>query len=110
MHISIRMISQTGGHGDDWMACGVDIPFFIEYPGSPNGIANGPEEMRRKVRELIRDGADVIKVAVSGGVLSPRDNPRHAHFRPEELAMLVNGLDLTQARPRKNWMGRPPAA
>jgi len=90
MHISIKMISQTGGHGDDWMPCGVDIPFFIEYPGSPNAIVNGPEEMRRKVRELIRDGADVIKVAVSGGVLSPRDNPRHPHFRPEELEMLVS--------------------
>jgi imidazolonepropionase-like amidohydrolase len=90
MHISIRMISQTGGHGDDWMACGVEIPFFIEYPGSPNALVDGPEEMRRKVRELIRDGADVIKVAVSGGVLSPRDNPKHAHFRPEELEMLVS--------------------
>jgi imidazolonepropionase-like amidohydrolase len=90
MHISIRMISQTGGHGDDWMACGVAIPFFIEYPGSPNALVDGPEEMRRKVRELIRDGADVIKVAVSGGVLSPRDNPKHAHFRPEELEMLVS--------------------
>src|SRR5438552_1274673 len=90
MHISIRIISQTGGHGDDWMACGVEIPFFIEYPGSPNALVDGPEEMRRKVRELIRDGADVIKVAVSGGVLSPRDNPKHAHFRPEELEMLVS--------------------
>jgi hypothetical protein len=45
--------------------------------------------MRRKVRELIRDGADVLKVAVSGGVLSPRDDPRHAHFRMQELETLV---------------------
>src|SRR5918992_835703 len=34
-------------------------------------------------------GADVIKVAVSGGVLSPRDKPTHAHFRVEELEVLV---------------------
>jgi imidazolonepropionase-like amidohydrolase len=34
-------------------------------------------------------GADVIKVAVSGGVLSPRDKPTHAHFRQEELDVLV---------------------
>ena len=34
-------------------------------------------------------GADVIKVATSGGVLSPRDNPSHAHFRPAELEVLV---------------------
>jgi imidazolonepropionase-like amidohydrolase len=42
-----------------------------------------------KVRELHRMGADVIKVATSGGVLSPRDDPRHAHFRPAELEALV---------------------
>ena len=30
--------------------------------------------------------------------------------RPEELAMLVNGLDLAEARPRKNWLRRVPAA
>jgi imidazolonepropionase-like amidohydrolase len=45
--------------------------------------------MRHKVRELIRMGADVIKVATSGGVLSPRDDPRHAHFTPAELEALV---------------------
>jgi imidazolonepropionase-like amidohydrolase len=45
--------------------------------------------MRRKVRELIRAGADVIKVATSGGVLSPRDDPRHGHFRAAELTVLV---------------------
>jgi hypothetical protein len=31
-------------------------------------------------------------------------------MRPEELAMLVNGLDLTQARSRKNWLRQTPAA
>ena len=45
--------------------------------------------MRRKVRELVRAGADVIKVATSGGVLSPRDDPRHGHFRDDELMVLV---------------------
>jgi imidazolonepropionase-like amidohydrolase len=90
MQISIRMLSQTGGHGDEWMASGAHVPFFMEYPGSPSALVDGPEEMRKKVRELMRDGADVIKVAVSGGVLSPRDDPRHPHFRMEELEMLVS--------------------
>src|SRR5207244_12351897 len=58
--------------------------------GMPSGRVDGPEEMRRKVRELLRAGADVIKVATSGGVLSPRDDPRHGHFRDEELEMLVS--------------------
>lgn len=90
MQISIKMISQTGGHGDEWMASGATVPFFIDYPGSPPAIVDGPDEMRRKVRELIRDGADVIKVATSGGVLSPRDDPRHAHFTQDELTTLVS--------------------
>ena len=45
--------------------------------------------MRKKVRELIRAGADVIKVCTSGGVLSPRDDPRHGHYRDDELDVLV---------------------
>ena len=90
MQVSITMISQTGGHGDTWMPCGAFIPsFFATHPGRPNNIVDGPHEMRRKVRELVRNGADVIKVATSGGVLSPRDDPRHAHFNDEELDVLV---------------------
>jgi imidazolonepropionase-like amidohydrolase len=89
MQISVRMISQTGGHGDDWMASGQTVGLAIEHPGRPSGIVDGPEEMRRKVRELVRDGADVLKVATSGGVLSARDDPRHAHFALDELEMLV---------------------
>src|SRR5438445_225488 len=69
MQISIKMISQTGGHADDWMPSGAEVPFFPAYHGSPSAIVDGPIEMRRKVRELIRDGAAVIKVATSGGVL-----------------------------------------
>jgi imidazolonepropionase-like amidohydrolase len=90
MQISIRMLSQTGGHGDDWLASGATVPFFMEYPGSPSALVDGPEQMRRKVRELVRNGADVIKVATTGGVLSARDDPRHAHFSDEELEMLVS--------------------
>ena len=90
MQISIKMISQTGGHGDEWLPSGAEVPFFPVYHGSPSAIVDGPIEMRKKVRELIRDGADVIKVATSGGVLSPRDDPRHPHFRPDELDALVS--------------------
>jgi imidazolonepropionase-like amidohydrolase len=90
MQISIRMISQTGGHGDEWMPFGEAVRWLgPPYPGSPEAIVDGPEEVRKKVRELIRMGADVIKVATTGGVLSPRDDPRHAHFSEEELAVLV---------------------
>lgn len=90
MLISLTMISQTGGHGDGWLPSGMHYDLMAKHPGVPAGLVDGPEEMRKKVRELIRMGADVIKVATSGGVLSPRDDPRHAHFDLAELEMLVN--------------------
>jgi imidazolonepropionase-like amidohydrolase len=90
MHISLSMLSQTGGHGDGWMPFGGTIRALLtDHPGVPATIVDGTDEMRQKVRELIRMGADVIKVATSGGVLSPRDKPTHAHFRLEELEVLV---------------------
>jgi len=89
MQISIIMLSQTGGHGDDWSICGGDVPFFLPHPGRPSGLVDGPDEVRRRVREIIRAGADVIKVATTGGVLSPHDDPRHAHFRDAEIAVMT---------------------
>ena len=90
MQISIDMLSQTGGHGDEHFPCGHDIPLLsAPYPGKPVTVVDGPDEMRRAVRELIRDGADVLKVASSGGVLSQGSDPRRAHFRPAELDVLV---------------------
>jgi imidazolonepropionase-like amidohydrolase len=89
LQISISMLTQTGGHGDNWYPSGATVPFLVSHPGRPSGLVDGPDEVRRKVRELVRAGADVIKVATSGGVLSPRDDPRHAHFRPAELEALV---------------------
>jgi imidazolonepropionase-like amidohydrolase len=89
VQISLSMISQTGGHGDDWFASGIEVPLLAKHPGIPKTIVDGPDEMRRVVRLLVRHGADVIKIAVSGGVLSPRDKPTHGHFRDDELAVLA---------------------
>jgi imidazolonepropionase-like amidohydrolase len=89
MQISISMLSQTGGHADSWQPCGSDVRLFPDHPGRPSGIVDGVEEVRKLVRTLVRNGADVIKIATSGGVLSSRDDPRHAHFRDEEIATAV---------------------
>lgn len=88
LKIAITILSQTGGHNDGWMACGVNINGPAN-PGAPDPIVDGVDAARRKVRELIRAGADQIKVCTSGGVLSPRDDPRHAHFRLDELTEFV---------------------
>jgi imidazolonepropionase-like amidohydrolase len=90
LQISITALGQTGGHTDNWYPCGVTVPAeLLEHPGRPDGIVDGVDGMRRKVREVARAGADVIKVCTTGGVLSPRDNPHHAHFSPAELEVLV---------------------
>lgn len=86
---AVAMISQTGGHGDRTTASGTWLPLVPENGGVPRAIADGPDEMRRMVRMLVREGADVIKVATSGGVMSPRSNPQHGHLRPAELEVLV---------------------
>lgn len=90
MQIAITILSQTGGHADSWEVCGAHMPGMLDqHPGRPHCVVDGPEEMRVRVREIIRAGADVIKVCTSGGVISPRDDPQHAHFQAEELDMLV---------------------
>jgi len=89
MQISITMLSQTGGHGDSHLPSGACLRNYEPYPGNPSPIVDGPDEMRQRVRQLVREGADVIKVATSGGVLSPRDDPKHGHFRSDELDVLV---------------------
>jgi imidazolonepropionase-like amidohydrolase len=89
IRIAVTVLSQTAGHGDGWLPSGVSTGFFVAHPGRPAGIVDGPEEMRKKVREIVRAGANVIKVCTSGGVLSPGDSPQHAHFRQDELAALM---------------------
>jgi imidazolonepropionase-like amidohydrolase len=89
VQISITMLSQTGGHGDGWLPSGARAQLLADHPGSPSGIVDGPDEARRKVRELVRAGAEVIKIATSGGVLSPRDKPQQPGFDAEEIEAIV---------------------
>ena len=87
--LAITVLGQTGGHTDGWTVHGDTHRMLVEHPGRPANVVDGPDDVRRKVRELIRAGADVIKVCTSGGVLSPRDDPRHPQFTPSELAVCV---------------------
>ena len=88
MQIAIGMLSQTGGHGDDFLPSGGHA-FGPPTATHPNTVVDGPDEVRKAVRELVRAGADVLKVATSGGVLSPESDPRHAHFQPDELEVMA---------------------
>ncbi len=86
---AITVLGQTGGHTDGWLANGECLRLLTPHPGRPDMVVDGPEQIRVRVRELVRAGADVIKICTTGGVLSPRDDPRHAHFDEQELAICV---------------------
>ena len=89
MQISISVLTITGGHGDSWLPSGLDFGLIPGTPGRPNGLCNGVEEVRKKVREVLRAGAEIIKVCSTGGVLSPTDHPEFTQFTQEELEVMV---------------------
>jgi imidazolonepropionase-like amidohydrolase len=88
MLVAVSFLSQTGGHGDHMMPCCIDLGDNLPRD-VPSGIVDGPEEMRHAVREILRAGADWIKLCTSGGVLSSADSPHHAQFTVEEIAVAV---------------------
>lgn len=90
LQISTGVLGITGGHTDGWHQSGQTVGFFAEYPGMPDGICDGVEEVRKKVREMLRAGADVVKICATGGVLSPTDHPEFTQFSPEELDVIVS--------------------
>lgn len=93
LQISIQALTITGGHGDGWMPSGLAFELFPRYPGMPVGICNGIEGVRQRTREVLRAGADVVKIHATGGVMSPTDDPRFTQFSPEELDVIVREAD-----------------
>lgn len=89
MQISVNALSTTGGHGDGWHPSGAVLPLMVEYPGNPDGIADGVEGVRKKVREILRAGAEVIKVCSTGGVMSATDHPEFTQYSIDELKVMV---------------------
>ena len=81
-------IGATGGHFDD--TAGFRDMLFGAEPNYTDGIADGPDEIRKAVRHQVKNGADVIKAAVSGGVLSLTDEVDTPQFTPAEMAALVD--------------------
>ncbi len=87
VRIAVGALSQTAGHGDQRFASGVTGR--VEDTEHPWTVVDGIEGVRRATRELLRAGADQIKVCTSGGVMSPSDEPTATGFSPEEIAAIV---------------------
>jgi imidazolonepropionase-like amidohydrolase len=88
MLVATKGIGATGGHFDPTNAFR-DFLFGRESDYT-DGIANGPDEIRKAVRFEVKNGADVIKAAVSGGVLSLGDEVDTPQLTPAEMAALVD--------------------
>ncbi len=89
MQISVGMLSMTGGHADPWLPSGGTSFWDVVYPGMPSGVCDGPDEASRKVREMVRAGADWIKIAATGGFTTPGAEPGAPTFSQEELDAIV---------------------
>src|SRR6266700_1359666 len=88
MLVATKGIGATGGHFDP--TSGFRDFLFGREPDYTDGIANGPDEIRKAVRFEVKNGADVIKAAVAGGVLSLTDEVDTPEVTPEEMAALVD--------------------
>jgi len=88
MLVATHGIGATGGHFDH--SSGFRDMLFGAEPDWTNGIADGPDEIRKAIRLEVKNGADVIKAAVSGGVLSLADEVDVPQFTPAEMAALVD--------------------
>jgi imidazolonepropionase-like amidohydrolase len=88
MLVATKGIGATGGHFDP--TNGFRDFLFGREPDYTDGIADGPEEIRKAVRFEVKNGADVIKAAVSGGVLSLTDEVDTPQLTPAEMVALVD--------------------
>jgi imidazolonepropionase-like amidohydrolase len=82
MLVSGPPLGITGGHCDNDL-----LPY--EYHATADGVADGVEAVQHKTREVIKYGADVIKICATGGVLSKGDDPNAAQFTEEEMRAIV---------------------
>jgi imidazolonepropionase-like amidohydrolase len=82
MLVSGPPLGITGGHCDNDL-----LPY--EYHATEAGVADGVENVQHKTREVIKYGADVIKICATGGVLSKGDDPNASQYTLEEMKAIV---------------------
>lgn len=86
IHTAAKSIATTGGHADPTNGWADHIRY---RPGPMQGVVNGPYAAREAVRQRYKDGADLIKVTATGGVLSVAASGDNAQFMADELEEIV---------------------
>jgi len=96
-----KIITQTGGHGDD--AHFLPVEWVIQRGAAR--IADGPDECRKAAREQLREGADFIKLCSTGGVMSEKDLPTSSQFTVEEIKAMVEEAHNVGAKAASHAQG-----
>ena len=81
-----KAIGTTGGHADPTNGVRKEL---MGDPGPREGVINGPAEAMKAVRQRYKDGADVIKITATGGVLSVAKDGKRPQFHLEEIEAIV---------------------
>jgi imidazolonepropionase-like amidohydrolase len=81
-----KSIATTGGHADPTNGYRKEL---MGDPGPKEGVINSPEEARQAVRQRYKDGADLIKITATGGVLSIARDGSGPQFTDEELKAII---------------------
>jgi imidazolonepropionase-like amidohydrolase len=82
-----KSLATTGGHADPTNGRAVGD---YDYPLPEDGVVNGPYEVYTAVRQRYKDGADGIKITVTGGVLSEAKSGSNPQFTQEEVNAVVS--------------------
>lgn len=86
IYTAAKSIATTGGHADPTNAWRRDI---MGQPGPREGVINGEAAAREAVRQRYKDGADVIKITATGGVLSVAKSGQNPQFLADELEAII---------------------
>jgi imidazolonepropionase-like amidohydrolase len=81
-----KAIGTTGGHADPTNGMKIEL---MGDPGPKEGVINSPEDARKAVRQRYKDGADVIKITATGGVMSVAKNGQNPQFTVDEIRGIV---------------------
>lgn len=81
-----KSLATTGGHADPTNGRKKDL---MGDPGPKEGVVNSPEDAKKAVRQRYKNGADVIKITATGGVLSVAKSGQNPQFTIEEIQAIT---------------------
>lgn len=85
-----KSIASTGGHADPRNGINQNLLKSLGYPGPEDGVADSTDEARKAVRARYKEGADVVKITATGGVLSYAKSADNPQFTIEEVRAVVD--------------------